>query len=173
MKKVILLLSLLVGLLCGSAKSYFILVRYTLPNIPATIEISFPLLHDKEKALIINEMAIRAGIPPMYLAALMYNESTMGKNINHPDSNDVLDFALHETPEYHKERADKWGEYDPHIFRDNARIAALELAEEYEITKDWDLAVAGYKQGTNGVKLYGIDTRYVAKFRAYLAGIFI
>jgi len=97
----------------------------------------------------------RTGAPERILRGLHFSESSYGKNINHPDPRDVGEFALHETPAIHAERAAKWGEYNANNALDSAILAGHIYMENLERLGSESLAVCSYRQGVRGVRENG------------------
>lgn len=109
-----------------------------------------------------------AGIAPIYLSAVYYNESTCGRYLDHPDPYDTGPFALHERPEYHWERAHRWGKYDAMDYEQSAYIAAMILADHNAALGCWDATLSAYRKGRTWVEKNGIYWPYVNKARKYM-----
>ena len=126
---------------------------------------SYKVLARNEDRLTIYETAeIVTGTKADILRGLCYAESAMGRKLKHSDPLDKGFFGLREPPEYHKERARKWGEYDPHNPSDSAVIAGHIYMEAYQyFGGDKDKALTAYHRGISWTKKHGIDWKYVAK----------
>ena len=119
-----------------------------------------------EPELIIYQIAsYKTGCPEWILKGIRYAESSYGTNCAHPDPLDIGDYGLHETPEYHAERASKWGEYSPYCPLQSAIIAGHIIMENYRIMGDIDSAISAYRRGRNGTNRNGIDRMYVHKVK--------
>lgn len=104
-------------------------------------------------ALTIYQIAsARTGAPERIIKGFHFAESSFGKNVNHPDPWDVGEFALHETPAIHAERAAKWGEYNANNALEAATIAGRIYMENLDRTGSEYLAVCSYRQGVQGVR---------------------
>lgn len=99
--------------------------------------------------------AEKTGAPERIVRGFHFAESSYGQNVNHPDPADVGEFALHETPEIHAERAAKWGEYNPNDALDSAILAGYIYMENLERLGSEYLAVCSYRQGVRGVREKG------------------
>jgi hypothetical protein len=64
---------------------------------------------------------------------------------------------------YHKERVQKYGDFNPFNPDQAGRVAARYLEECYLATDDLTLAVAAYRQGIGGVRKNGIQGNYVKR----------
>ena len=105
----------------------------------------------------------KTGCPVWVLRGLMFAESSYGKNLAHPDPLDKGPFGLHEKDSYHRERAGKWGEYDPTKMLDSAVIAGRIIMENCEILGDMELAISAYRRGVSGTKRNGPDMEYISR----------
>jgi len=105
----------------------------------------------------------KTGCPVWVLRGLMFAESSYGKNLAHPDPLDKGPFGLHEKASYHRERAGKWGEYDPTKMLDSAVIAGRIIMENCEILGDMELAISAYRRGVSGTKRNGPDMEYISR----------
>lgn len=118
-----------------------------------------------EDELVYTIASEKTGCPGWILRGIRFAESSNGTNTMHPDPWDVGDFGLHERPEYHAERAEKWGEYDPRSLIDSAIIAGYIYAENLERLGDQDAAISAYKIGRRGTIEKGLDMEYIKKVK--------
>jgi soluble lytic murein transglycosylase-like protein len=109
----------------------------------------------------IGRIAAAHGVPPDILVGVAFAESSFNRWAVSADGLDLGMFQLRSL--YNRERAEKWGEFDPFDTMQSARIAALILRENYERFGRWDKAVAAYNQGSTGVRLRGVKKSYIAK----------
>lgn len=103
------------------------------------------------------------GCPADIIEGIRFAESSYGRNIKHPDPLDVGDFGLHEDPEYHADRARKWGEYNALCPLQAAIITGHLYVENYSILGNRRDAIAAHLQGPTGVKMYGAYEWYVQR----------
>lgn len=150
MKKLVLLLSLS-AILCSGCGIALIPVVVIAPVI----------VFDQPELTIYQIASHMTGCPENILRGLRFAESTNGVNTKHPDPLDIGDYALHETPELHAERARKWGEYNPWCPLQSAIIAGHIIMENLEIMGNERDAIAAYKQGRHGVYRDGREEWYV------------
>jgi len=116
--------------------------------------------------LTIYEIAsYETGCPEWILRGLRFAESSYGANVSHPDPLDVGDYGLHETPDYHAERASKWGEYNPYCPLQSAIIAGHIIMDHFCAMGDMDQAISAYRRGRTGTRVHGTDWEYVEKVR--------
>ena len=99
------------------------------------------------------------------LLGIAFAESSYRETIAHPDPLDVGLFGLHEAPEYHAERAKKWGEYDAADPQQAAIIAGYLYQENLRLLGDPDLAIAAHLQGPTGVRRHGPAQWYIDRVR--------
>lgn len=107
--------------------------------------------------------SIRTGAPSGTLKGIHFAESTYGANLNHPDPADKGPMGLHETEEIHKERARRYGEYDPCVLSDALYISGRLYMDNLRALGSDVKATAAHKQGATGVRRDGIDLGYVSK----------
>lgn len=108
------------------------------------------------------EHAARAsGVPVLILAGIAKVESNFRPAPAHLDPLDKGMFGLREV--YHEERASLYGEYDPEVPEEAARVAAGILADHYSRLGSWPLAVSAYHQGARRLAENGPCWPYVFK----------
>lgn len=107
----------------------------------------------------------KTGCPEWILKGIRFAESSYGTNCAHPDPLDIGDYGLHETPEYHAERATKYGEYNPYCPLQSAIIAGHIIMEHYEKMGDMEQAISAYRHGRVGTYRNGIDWQYVSRVK--------
>lgn len=101
------------------------------------------------------------GCPVEVIKGICFAESSLGANVDHPDPNDVGWFGLHERPEFHAERARRYGEYNAENPLDSAIIAGLLYVANLAALGNQADAIAAHKQGRTGVKRDGRAQWYV------------
>ena len=109
----------------------------------------------------IHSAAESAGVPVRILAGIAFAESSFRPAPVHPDPFDRGMFGLHETPAIRAERVARYGEYDPLVPGEAARVAAGILADHRVRLGSWIHAVSAYRQGARGLSEQGIDWEYV------------
>lgn len=107
------------------------------------------------------------GAPADIIEGIAWAESSGGANLNHPDPLDVGYFGLHETPEYHAERAAKWGEYDARNPVQAAIITGRLYVENLERLGDEEKAIAAHYQGVRGVRRNGPARWYIERVKSH------
>lgn len=118
----------------------------------------------REPTYSIYELAeMVTGAPEHIIAGIAYAESSGGIMLDHPDPLDVGYFGLHESPEYHAERAKKWGEYDANNPTDAAIITGHLYVENLARLGDERLAIAAHLQGARGVRKNGPEEWYIER----------
>lgn len=109
----------------------------------------------------IEHAARASGVPVLILAGIAKVESNFRPAPAHLDPLDKGMFGLREV--YHEERARLYGEYDPEVPEEAARVAAGILADHYARLGSWPLAVSAYHQGARGLAKNGPRWSYVWK----------
>lgn len=126
------------------------------PEYPQTVE---HLRAPPQYRRLIYQAAMEAGIPAKYLDGIASAESDYTPKAVSKDTFDRGMFQLRK--HYDKERALRWGAFDPFDPESSSRIAARLLAEGYEYFNDWPLAITSYRHGIAGAKKKGVDAWYV------------
>ena len=127
---------------------------------------NIPIIAKAPDRLSIYEKAeIVTGTSSAILKGIAYAESSYRKDIPHPDPLDRGLFGLHESAAYHKERADKWGEYNADNPQEAAIIAGMLFQENLRILGREDLAISAHYQGPSGVKKHGPCRWYIRKVK--------
>lgn len=103
-------------------------------------------------------------VPPGLLRAVARVESSERDDAIGPDGLDEGRFQLRRL--FHEERAARWGAFDPFEPAEAGRIAARVLEDCYVRLGDWNLAIAAYRQGVDGVRRDGPALWYVERVRA-------
>lgn len=148
------LLGTVIALCSGSA--VYERIETPLP-VPFVVEFSKP-------ELTIYAIASRVtGCPEEILIGIDFAESSNGLNLNHPDPLDVGRFGLHESVAYHKERAAKYGEYNPDCPLDSAIIAGRLYMDNLKLLGNSADAICAHYQGPTGVRRDGRAEWYLER----------
>ncbi len=112
----------------------------------------------------IVDAAAAAGVPALALAGLASAESDYTPAPRHRDPLDKGMFGIREAPGYHEERAMLYGEFDPEIPADAARVAAGILRDHLD-RFGWymPLALTAYHRGAGWAARNGVDWEYVRR----------
>lgn len=130
-----------------------------LPPVPAPDLSAIP---EAWRDMIADAAAV-AGVPVLALAGLARAESDYTPAPAHLDPLDRGMFGIREAPGYHEERARLYGEYDPEIPEEAARVAAGILADHLARFEWLPLAVTAYHRGAAWAARHGVDWAYVAR----------
>lgn len=129
---------------------------------PRSIPVDSP--SPREPTYSIYELAeMVTGAPAHIVAGIAFAESSGGIMLDHPDPLDVGYFGLHESPEYHAERAKKWGEYDANNPTEAAIITGYLYMENLARLGSERLAIAAHLQGARGVLKNGPEEWYIER----------
>ena len=120
-----------------------------------------PLVQQKPVLTAYERAEQRTGVSSFLLHAIAIVESNESDNAIGDDGKSIGRMQLNEV--FHKERAKKFGEYNPYDAYDATYIAGMIYRENYNILKDECKAVAAYRQGVHGVQTRGADSVYVNK----------
>ena len=120
------------------------------------------------EVLSVYEIAeIITGAPAYILRAIAITESNENSDAIGDDGMSKGLMQLNE--KFHKERADKYGEYDPFIPLDSLIIAGYLYMDNLRKLGDHDLAIAAHRQGVDGVRKYGASKWYINKVKDNLS----
>jgi hypothetical protein len=101
----------------------------------------------RERTLSIYEQAeLATGAPAAIMKGFAYAESSEGRNMNHPNKDDVGMFGLNETPKNHAYRVALFGEYDPNYPHDAAYITGCLFMKSLNETKSEAVAICSHHQ---------------------------
>ena len=124
-----------------------------------------PMTVYRERLSIYEKADIVTGTSSVILRGIAFAESSYKANPKHPDPLDVGMFGLHESSEYHSERALKWFDYDATNPLEAAVITGYLYKENLRILKDADLAIAAHYQGPTGVLVNGPKLWYIERVK--------
>lgn len=112
----------------------------------------------------IADAAMTAGVPVLALAGLAYAESSFRPAPTHRDPLDRGMFGLREAPGYHEERVRLYGEFDPEVPEEAARVAAGLLRDHLVRFNGYmPLALTAYHRGAGWAAEHGVDWEYVER----------
>jgi len=120
-----------------------------------------PLVQQKPAPTAYERAEQRTGVSSFLLHAIAIVESNENDVAIGDDGKSIGRMQLNEV--FHKERAKKFGEYNPYDAYDATYIAGMIYRENYNILKDEYKAVAAYRQGVHGAQTRGADSVYVNK----------
>jgi len=146
-----------------SAGSYQGLAPATIPALPPAPPPDLSAIPVAYRAMIAARAAA-AGVPVLALAGLAFAESSFRPVPVHRDPLDRGMFGLREAPGYHEERARAYGEFDPEIPEEAARVAAGLLHDHLDRFNGYmPLALTAYHRGAGWAAEHGVDWEYVAR----------
>lgn len=141
---------------------FFVLVLFSLFIWACSIKVQEkPLVQQKPAPTAYERAEQRTGVSSFLLHAIAIVESNENDAAIGDDGKSIGRMQLNEA--FHKERAKKFGEYNPYDVYDATYIAGMIYRENYNILKDEYKAIAAYRQGVHGVQTRGADSVYVNK----------
>jgi soluble lytic murein transglycosylase-like protein len=157
---VLLLVILSIAVPAGSYQGF---ATATVPALPPATPPDLSTIPDAWRAMIIAA-ATAKGVPVLALAGLASAESDFAPAPTHKDPMDRGMFGLREAPGYHEERIRKYGEFDPEIPDEAARVAAGILRDHLTRFDGYmPLALTAYHRGAGWAEKHGVDWVYVER----------
>jgi len=134
------------------------------PTLPPALAPDLSAIPEAWRDMIVDAAAA-ANVPALVLAGLARAESDYTPAPRHRDPLDRGMFGIREAPGYHEERTLLYGEFDPEIPEQAARIAAGILRDHLDRFEWLPLALTAYHRGAGWAARHGVDWEYVRRVR--------
>ena len=130
--------------------------------LPPAPPLDYSVIPEPWRDMIVDAAAA-ANVPALALAGLARAESDYTTAPHHRDPLDRGMFGIREAPGYHEERVHLYGEFDPEIPEQAARVAAGILRDHLDRFGWLPLALTAYHRGAGWAAMHGVDWEYVRR----------